>query len=556
MNILSPKDPFYQPTPAEKQEILFQIAKNEVSMRAIDEEIQKLIRQRRELEDQAALYASMLAPVRRLTFDILACIFHEFVHASEGDPWILAHVSRSWRTSALSLPALWSGIHVQLDPSVRLSSLQSHRRIDGREYCANDHRLDLALRRSSTYPLDVKIASPAALPQVVRAHVTTMLHMVLQHMHRWRSLEVEGSISRLPGLPMDPLSRLEHLTLHTRDTSLLSLINNTATGLISFTNTQLGLEHFTPAVWWSTLRSLHLTIPVDMSIPPQTGTLMGLLARAESLEELSLDYHQMQPVPMHESVTLANLKRLELYDIPHLLPFHCPNLVHLRVSVGKRRPVITTAPLRTPSTPIHLPHLTHLVFEHPNIAVLSSLVAPSLDELVISPQVRIIAPQYNDNAFESIWNEERQKRGHVLVPRVLRLEDIHVSANAIKGMLSYLPDLRLLEMKWLRTDYLEVLSTLVESTTKMTMAASGGRGPEPVTAGQSAKATLRVPSICPSLKTLLLHDASTLRSGGDTRGIQAKLESVVRTRRELGNPLKSARFRWPQGSEMEEFIVC
>ncbi|KAG9054307.1 hypothetical protein FS842_005520 [Serendipita sp. 407] len=558
--LLSPKDPFHQPTPEERHKILSQIARNALSIRAIDDEIQKLIRRRRELENQTALCTSVLAPVRRLPFDVLASIFHQYVYSYEGDPWIVAHVSRSWRTSALALPTLWSGIHVQLDPAVLTAATattaptQTHRRVEGREYCSNDHRLDLALRRSSTAPIDVKIASPAILPHVVRAHVTKMLHMVLQHMHRWRSLEVEGSISRLPGLNMDPLSKLESLTLHTRDTSLLSLVNQTAHRLTSFTNTKLGLENFESAVWWSTLRSLDLTIPFDMSIPPQTATLLSLLARAESLEELSLDYHQMQPVPMSETVTLNNLKRLELYDIPHVLPFHCPNLVHFHVSVGKSRPVITTAPLRTPTTPIHLPHLTHLIFEHPNIAVLSSLVAPSLVELVISPQVRIIAPQYNDKAFGAIWNEEKRKKGEMMVPSVLRLEDIHVSANAIRDVLRDLEGLKVLEMKWLRTDHLDVLSTLSESTTAPDAATTGATKPSssPTSLPSSSG---RIPFVCPSLETLLLHDASTLRSGGDTKGMQMQMENVVRTRRGLGYPLKSARFGWPQGSEVEEIIL-
>ncbi|KAG8813092.1 hypothetical protein FRC18_002670 [Serendipita sp. 400] len=142
----------------------------------------------------------------------------------------------------------------------------------------------------------------------------------------------------------------------------------------------------------------------------------------------------------------------------------------------------------------------------------------------------------------------------MMVPSVLRLEDIHVSANAIRDVLRDLEGLKVLEMKWLRTDHLDVLSTLSESTTAPDAATTGATKPSssPTSLPSSSG---RIPFVCPSLETLLLHDASTLRSGGDTKGMQMQMENVVRTRRGLGYPLKSARFGWPQGSEVEEIIL-
>ncbi|CAG7850436.1 SubName: Full=Uncharacterized protein {ECO:0000313/EMBL:CCA69610.1} [Serendipita indica DSM 11827] len=531
---------FHRPTPDEICLILGQIAENDERIAIIDNELKLLQQRRLHLANANASLRSRLAPVRRLTFDVLSLIFRHHVHIYDGDPWTLAHVSRTWRSAAFADRALWTGLHVQLCP-ILPSAPPENRRITGREYCSNITQLDLALRRASNHGLDVKIASPSAFPTVVRAHVVDMLHLISQHMGRWNSLEIEGSISRLPGLNASPPSNLERLTLKTRDTSLLQLINNSSINLKSLTSTQMDLSNFTAAIWLPTLRFLDITIPIDHRIPPQTEILKDILARAVLLEELTLDFHQMQ-LQVGELVRLPSLRKLQLYDIPQLLPFDCPNLTHLLVSVGKRRPILTTAPLPTPSKALYLPSLRSLTFQHPNLAAISAIVAPNLEQLVISPQVRVIAPQYNDNALRSIWSDEKRATGTMLSPRVLHLEDLHVSAETIRYLLGYLHGLENLTIKWVRTDHTVVLNSLVES-----ISPAKGQGPD--TTGKLAR-----PTLCPSLQTLVIHDTSTLRST-DTKAMEAALLSIVSIRRQSGYPLKSVTCKWPQGCDMDEFKI-
>jgi hypothetical protein len=296
------------------------------------------------------------------------------------------------------------------------------------------------------------------------------------------------------------------------------------------------LENFENAEWWPTLRDLDITVPIDQSLGPQTEVLKRVLSKAESLESLVLDFHQMQP-ESNALAALPHLQTLTLFDIPQLLPFECPNLTHLQISVGKRRPITSSAPLPTPSAPIHLDHLTHLTFQHPNLAALSSIVAPNLIELVISPQVRIIAPQYNDHALSSIWSPERREKGTMLSPSVLRLEDMHVSAATIQDVLGLLEDLRELSIKWVRTDHASVFKSLSESSGDQKHSVGGDR-----------------PLVCPRLSSLVFYDSSTLRSE-DNLSMQGSLEQIVRVRKELGYPLKSVVCRWPHGNEMEEFRI-
>jgi hypothetical protein len=292
---------------------------------------------------------------------------------------------------------------------------------------------------------------------------------------------------------------------------------------------------------------LDLTIPIDMTSPPQTPLLKSVLSKAELLETLVLDFHQMQPesTPL---ATLPNLQRLELYNIPDILPFHCPNLTHLQISVGKRRPVTSTAPLPTPSKPIHLPHLTHLTFQHPNLVALSAITAPNLVELVISPQVRIIAPQYNDNALRVIWNADKKESTGVLKPKILRLEDIHVSSETIQYVLGFMESLEMLTIKWVRTDHSAVLKLLSASIPARTPSQPALES----TTKPLSSPPLRRPLLCPSLRRFALYDSSTLRSN-DTRAMQASLEEVVKVRRELDCALKELVCRWPNGNVMKEY---
>ncbi|KAK7018386.1 hypothetical protein R3P38DRAFT_3558708 [Favolaschia claudopus] len=68
----------------------------------------------------------MLSPARRLPQDILALIFHFFVHEGESfdsrsKALMLCSVSRHWREAALSTPALWTNLVLDVKPGWNLT---------------------------------------------------------------------------------------------------------------------------------------------------------------------------------------------------------------------------------------------------------------------------------------------------------------------------------------------------------------------------------------------------------------------------------------------------
>ncbi|KAJ7155805.1 hypothetical protein C8R46DRAFT_434030 [Mycena filopes] len=111
----------------------------DVRMLALDEEIAPLRRRLEQLVDerQALVHlrsqnSAIISPLRRIPPEILAEIFtwtlpavwterHRF--KSDDSPWLLTHVSRGWRTTAISTSSLWSLVVIDYPPKLNLAGL-------------------------------------------------------------------------------------------------------------------------------------------------------------------------------------------------------------------------------------------------------------------------------------------------------------------------------------------------------------------------------------------------------------------------------------------------
>ncbi len=113
-------------------------------------------------------------PIRRLPLELLAEVFERTVPtaswltSTREAPWILGHVSSTWRKLALSLPSLWSSISVD----------------DYREHTVQ--MLKAALTRSGTAPLTLRLY----LSFMTVAQMTEVYLILCDERHRWKSISI------------------------------------------------------------------------------------------------------------------------------------------------------------------------------------------------------------------------------------------------------------------------------------------------------------------------------------------------------------------------------
>ncbi|KAJ7063961.1 hypothetical protein C8F01DRAFT_954719, partial [Mycena amicta] len=116
------------PTDAQADQIRHAITASSPELEELEEEVTRLqellltAKKRRDVKREfIEQHRTILAPVRRLTDDILRVIFlatlsshrDTAICADEG-PLLVAQICRLWRDVALSTPRLWASIHIAL----------------------------------------------------------------------------------------------------------------------------------------------------------------------------------------------------------------------------------------------------------------------------------------------------------------------------------------------------------------------------------------------------------------------------------------------------------
>ncbi|KAF8814501.1 hypothetical protein BYT27DRAFT_7206075 [Phlegmacium glaucopus] len=167
---------------------------------------------------------TVLAPVRRLSMDILGVIFiyclatyrNPIMDASEA-PILLTHICRDWRSIAVSIPRLWSRMYIPLLQGYRYGPISSIQGGEGRME-ARSEETQRWLRLSGACPLSITMIPAAGLV----SH-QPLLDAIIQSSRRWQRFEL-GILSpysdvstRILSLSADDLCMLREVRLHSMD---------------------------------------------------------------------------------------------------------------------------------------------------------------------------------------------------------------------------------------------------------------------------------------------------------------------------------------------------
>ncbi|KAJ7607923.1 hypothetical protein FB45DRAFT_1130630 [Roridomyces roridus] len=146
--------------------------------------MQTLLSERDALDDCIQKHTSVLSAVRRIPPEVWAEIFAQIsctrrvgTHTIYSPPWVLGHICRSWRDSALSNPFLWCSIDISRPPQVPLA------------YTHPLPMVETQILRSADRSLQVSVdwwdkidADPFQM---------TLLDLLIKQSYRWRTFRAK-----------------------------------------------------------------------------------------------------------------------------------------------------------------------------------------------------------------------------------------------------------------------------------------------------------------------------------------------------------------------------
>ena len=200
----------------------------DVEIEQIEGILNSLKRKRARIQDSLDDFNTILAPVRRLSTDILGVIFshclathrNPVMRASEA-PILLTQICRDWRSIALSIPRLWSKLHIPISHKVRAflpKDIPEERRI-----VAGTEEVQKWLRLSAACPLSITLMMASG-----QISHPPLLDSIIQSSRRWQELEFGPPsseldvLTRILSLSPDDLCMLQELRIH----SLYSLVES------------------------------------------------------------------------------------------------------------------------------------------------------------------------------------------------------------------------------------------------------------------------------------------------------------------------------------------
>jgi hypothetical protein len=282
---------------------------------------------------------SLIAPIRKLPAELLGYVFQHHVDL-DNSPWVLTFVSKSWRHTAITTPALW--VHLSL------FSVEHRRRrgpynpkmwqINGhgwyskgrRVVCHNLSELNTIVSRAGSLPLDIHVA--------YRNDNASMVQYVLGDTaiaRRIGSLVIDasdpigmGPMHDVPGITVGSFPLLHTLALFTVPEKvheeILERISSSSPHLKHLTTHQnISLSLDSP--FWSNLRSLNL------SGRSTSGLFNNLIPHLGNLETLE-DCPPCWPDDSTPEVKLARLTTLGVRCVPEgLCRLQLPALIRLSI---------------------------------------------------------------------------------------------------------------------------------------------------------------------------------------------------------------------------------
>ena len=264
---------------------LEEISVIDVEIEQVEGILNSLKRKRAHIQESIDNFNTILAPVRRLSMDVLGVIFSHClathrnpVMSPSEAPILLTQICHDWRSIALSIPRLWSRLYIPT-----LGRPLHHRPEDLPYVLEGERRMEARikevqrwLRLSASCPLAITMM-PAGDPS---PH-SSLLDTIIQSSRRWQQLELSsesGILARLVSLSPDDLCMLRELRIH----SLYTMVNGqevqedllyqsgllTAQGLRSISIADMQTNAFPAGIPsnWKNLNHLFIHCPISIGL--------------------------------------------------------------------------------------------------------------------------------------------------------------------------------------------------------------------------------------------------------------------------------------------------
>ncbi|KAI0720767.1 hypothetical protein C8T65DRAFT_632762 [Cerioporus squamosus] len=332
-----------EPTPEVVQAARNTITQHELAIDAIEERIQALISQVRDLRyDQAKHRAAIercsgvLTLARRLPAELLIKIF---MHCVEDGwtpaPLVVSHVCSAWRRAALS-PKVWSHVYVRCDDANVLD------------------RTQFWLKMAAAADLHVTFA---ASWRITHREINRLMALLSTRRAQWRSLRIETDTTQhaefILGQCHGMFPELREVSVKTAALTPDGGDVDGASDLVRLADTFTAeraprlatvsyVSPIIPAVPVFPTHIVHLDLRVQESLnqrPLSTASILGILEPLTALKTLTLSMPLIYVQPFSPEpdstrfVSLPSLTSLTVYgptDLNELLPhIHAPILRHL-----------------------------------------------------------------------------------------------------------------------------------------------------------------------------------------------------------------------------------
>jgi len=470
------------------------------------------------------------------------------------------HVSRFWRTLTLSSPRLWAGVRIAGIPSHKKSNLP--RWSDGLEYCDSASRLQSALTRAGTVPLDVCIkfyhfnGTQEENVEDDRTRQALLKEGRKMGVDNWRSLEVFVlNVTSVDGLLHGRFASLEELSIFGFQSSVLHHLLVDAPLLRT-----IALRHVCPQPWavlpfWSRIRSFTFVRSTSFN-NNEFDAFSTILETSQSLESLQIELRGNCPpqwAPLHSrmSIVFPHLRSLT-YHGHWAIPIVAPNLTQLAIKDIRLPELLQTNYLDGASF-IEMPYLIQLSLTSTILSDLTILRTLRLKDLTL----RSMTKPNTDEGLTSVWTHETREKpgnGSGLFPllSILRLENFTASFTVLRSALECLsPQLRQLHFKNCslpRTFFRVFCGGEPRRSSFSTSASSAQTSPSPPPLSPPRQTRY----LCPSLERMSIVVHESARADKDV--IRPALLDLVHIRKIAGLNLDSLMVDWDESGKREELV--
>ncbi|KAJ7366565.1 hypothetical protein DFH08DRAFT_728613 [Mycena albidolilacea] len=191
---------------------------------AIQKTLDELTEERDTLSAYVEAHKALMSPIRRLPVEIIQDIFlaclpthRNCVMSAQEAPIILGRICSSWRAISLSLPQLWSRLHIA-EPVLPPPNSPNRRLTEAKVA----QRLEVAyawLRRSGDCPLSISLESRSNRP--MNAHLADpvpsspnlFMEALVSFAHRWQNIRLAAQLETLLHLTENDVPILKQLEL-------------------------------------------------------------------------------------------------------------------------------------------------------------------------------------------------------------------------------------------------------------------------------------------------------------------------------------------------------